>query len=186
MSTPAPSAWPWPAPVDDGGARHLVPGLAMPDIALPATTSPVNLASLPGTAVLFIYPWTGRPGLPNPPDWDLIPGAHGSTPEAEGFRDVHAAFTALGVAVFGLSTQDADHHAELAARLALPYPLLSDAGFAFTCALRLPTFETGGVTYLRRLTLVVRDGGLVTAFYPVHPPDTHASEVLAWLSGRKT
>lgn len=211
MSTSVPSAWPWPAPIDDGGARHLVPGMSLPDIPLPATYAggtvslprcgeesgvgapnemacprSIVLAALPGKSVVFIYPWTGRAGLPNPPDWDHIPGAHGSTPQAEGFRDLHADFTALGAAVFGLSTQAPAHYAELAARLALPYPLLSDAGFAFARALRLPTFETGGVTYLRRLTLIVRDGRLVRAFYPVHPPDTHATEVRAWLAGGST
>ena len=42
--------------------------------------------------LMIVYPWTGRPGHPNPPDWDVIPGAHGSTPELEGFRDRAAAF----------------------------------------------------------------------------------------------
>lgn len=185
MNSTPPSVWPWPAPVDDGGARHLVPGLAMPDIALSATFGdPVNLATRPGTSIVFVYPWTGRAGLPNPPAWDDIAGAHGSTPEAEAFRDLHADFDASAAAVFGLSTQDGAHHGELAARLRLPFPLLGDGDFSFARALRLPTFETGGITYLRRLTLVVRDGRLEHAFYPVHPPDTHARQVLGWLARR--
>ena len=49
-------------------------------------------------------------------------------------------------------------------------------------ALALPTFTTGGVTYLARLTLVVEAGKLVEAFYPAHPPDAHARDVLAWLT----
>ena len=56
----------------------------------------VNFAKLAGMAIVYCYPWTGRPGLPNPPDWDDIPGAHGSTPQAEGFRDLYAGFQQVG------------------------------------------------------------------------------------------
>ncbi len=177
--------WPWPAPIDDGGASHFIAGLAIPNIILAATAGPpVNLATTGGTSVVFVYPWTGRPGFANPPDWDIIPGAHGSTPEAEGFRDSYPLFRNISVGVFGLSGQDSDHQRELATRLRLPFALLSDAGFGFANALTLPLFETGGVAYLKRLTLVVRDGEILKVFYPVHPPDRHAGEVLAWLEGR--
>jgi len=177
--------WPYPAPTDDSAAAHLVPGRGLPDMALGATSGgPINLRHLTGRAVVFVYPWTGRPGVPNPPAWDEIPGAHGSTPEAEGFRDHMSRFDALGVRVLGLSTQTSGWQQELAARLALSYPLLSDAGFHFSDELKLPRFETGGVSYLERLTLVVRDGLIEHVFFPVHPPHTHAAEVLAWLSGQ--
>ena len=87
------SKWPWPEPKDDGAAKHLIAGTRLPDVALPATfAAPVNLARYQERAIVFIYPFTGTPGEPNPPDWDTIPGAHGSTPEAEGFRDQYAAF----------------------------------------------------------------------------------------------
>lgn len=178
------SGWPYPAPVDRGGARRLVPGLRLPDVALEASTGgAVNLARLPGRSLVFVYPWTGRPGFANPPDWDVIPGAHGSTPEAEGFRDLHSGFQALGIAVLGLSGQDSAHHAELAERLRLPFPLLSDVGFRLADALSLPRFETGGVSYFERLTLLARDGRVERVWYPVHPPDTHPREVLAALKG---
>lgn len=179
------TAWPWPAPTDDGAARHLVRGQAVPDIALPTTVGErVSLAARKGRTVAFIYPWTGRPGLPDPPGWDAIPGAHGSSAEAEGFRDLHSAFAALDTAVIGVSTQSTDYQSELAERLRLGYPLASDAAFALVGALKLPTFETGGTRYLKRLTLVLRDGRIEHVFYPVHPPDTHAREVLAWLAAR--
>ncbi len=47
--------------------------------------------------------------------------------------------------------------------------------------MRLPSFETGGVTYLKRLTMVVSDGKIARVFYPVPSPPTHASQVLASL-----
>ena len=180
-------SWPWPAPADDGRARHLVRGTAMPDIALPATSGRlVSLAGLPGWAVVFCYPWAGRPGVPNPPGWDDIPGAHGSTPEAEGFRDLHRGFVEMPAALFGLSMQPTEEQRELAGRLKLPYDLLSDATGAFRKALDLPVFETGGKLYLARLTLVLRDGRIDHLFYPVHPPDAHAREVLASITAKAT
>jgi len=181
------SAWPHPRPDDDGAARHLAPDVEMPDVALPSTKGgEVSLARTDGPCVVFVYPWTGRPGLADPPDWDVIPGAHGSTPEAAGFRDLYPEFCAKGVEVFGLSAQDTSFQAEFAGRLALPFALLSDCGLVFQRALALPVFATGGVTYLKRLTLVVRDGGVRRVFYPVHPPDTHAAQVLSWIASHET
>jgi peroxiredoxin len=168
--------------LDDGAARHLKRGQRMPDLELPTTAGPtVNFARLKGMAVVYCYPWTGRPGLPNPPDWDDIPGAHGSTPEAEGFRDLHAGFSHVGAEVYGLSTQATDYQRELAERLDLPFALVSDERFALQRALALPTFATGGVTYLARLTLAVRDGRVERVYYPVSRPAAHAREVCAWL-----
>jgi peroxiredoxin len=174
------AAWPWPAPVDDGAARHLSPGYGLPSCPLPAHVGGfVDPGRLPGRAVLFIYPWTGRPGVANLPGWDHIPGAHGSTPELEGVRDHFVEFLGRGVAVYALSGQAPAWHVELAERLALPFPLLSDEGLRFADAARLPTFTAGDQRYLARLTLVLDRSRIVRAFYPVHPPDAHAAEVLA-------
>jgi len=168
--------------VDDGAARHLKRGRRMPDIALPTTTGRrVSFAALPGRAVIYCYPWTGRPGLPNPPGWDDIPGAHGSTPQTEGFRNLHVGFQQVDAAVFGLSTQPIDYQLELAKRLDVPFELVSDAAFEFARALSLPTFETGGVTYLKRLTLCLNDGCIERVYYPVALPAAHAREVCAYL-----
>jgi len=176
------SAWPWPAPKDDGGARHLGSGLGLPGCPLPSTLGGfVSLAAIDGRTIIFVYTWTGRPGLPNPPDWDTIPGAHGSTLEAEGFRDHYRDFENLGCAIFGLSSQDSEHQREFSERLRLPFALLSDAGLKFADSLALPRFTTGGMNYLKRLTIAARDGRVEKIFYPVHPPDSHAAEVLAWL-----
>jgi len=168
--------------VDDGGARHLKRGRRLPDIGLPTTAGRVvSLARLAGRAVVACYPWTGRPGLANPPGWDDIPGAHGSTPQMEGLRDLQAGFAQVGALVFGLSTQPTDYQREMAARLGLPFEVVSDEAFALQQALELPTFETGGVRYLKRLTLVLRDGRIERVYYPVDAPAAHAREVCAWL-----
>lgn len=179
---PLSSSWPWPSPVNDRGAWHLSVAFPMPDVDLPSTADrPISIGATRGLSVLFIYPWTGGPDLANPPDWDHIPGAHGSTPEAEGFRDLHPWFDERGIAVLGLSGQQPDHQRAFAQRVGLPFPLVSDAGMIVADAANLPRFETGGSAYLKRLTLVLWNGRVVTRFYPVHPPDTHADEVRRWL-----
>ena len=170
------------SPADDGAVRHLKRGLRMPDIDLPTTGGrEVNFAVLPGMVIVYCYPWTGKPGLANPPGWDDIPGAHGSTPETEGFRDLYAGFRQVDATPFGLSTQPTAYQGELIERLGLPFELVSDERFALQRALSLPTFATGGVTYLRRLTLAIQDGRIARVYYPVASPAAHAREVCAWL-----
>lgn len=116
-----------------------------------------------------------------PTDWDTIPGARGCTPEACSFRDLSEQFAALDTEVYGLSTQDADYQLEAATRLHLPYALLSDAELLFTAALQLPTLTVDGMTLLRRLTAVIKDGRVEQVIYPVFPPDQAATDVLAVL-----
>ena len=170
-----------PAPENDGAADHLL-NAAVPTMALTATTGEtIAVGELRGRTVLFCYPRTGRPDEELPPGWNAIPGARGCTPEACGFRDAHVQFAELGARVLALSTQDPAYQREMAERLQLPFPVLSDERLTLTRALRLPTFETSGMTLLKRLTLVIDDGQIRHVFYPVFPPDGHAAEVLHWL-----
>jgi peroxiredoxin len=171
-----------PAPVDDGAAAHLL-GLRLPSIPLAATDgATVDLAALAGRTVVYIYPRTGVPGVEMPDGWDAIPGARGCTPQSCGFRDHFEELRGLGVRhLFGLSTQDTAYQREMAARLHLPFPVLSDERHAFATALCLPTFEAGGMTLLKRMALVIDDGTVRHVFYPVFPPDRSAQEVVDWL-----
>ncbi|HEX5894967.1 MAG TPA: peroxiredoxin [Thermoleophilaceae bacterium] len=170
-----------PVPEDDGAADHLI-NAVVPAIALKATTGEaIRLDELEGRTVLFCYPRTGRPDEELPPGWNAIPGARGCTPEACGFRDAHQQFQELGARVLALSTQSSDYQREMAERLHLPFPVLSDERLELTTALGLPTFETSGWTLLKRLTMVIDDGRIEQVFYPVFPPDTHARDVLDWL-----
>ena len=175
-----------PAPKDDGAAKHLA-SMKLPDLALPAITgAAVNLAKLKGRTVVYIYPRTGVPGVDAPPGWDDIPGARGCTPQSCGFRDHFGELKRLGVAqLYGLSTQDTAYQQEAATRLHLPFAILSDEAFALTKALKLPTFTTTGMTLLKRMALVIDDGVISKAFYPVFPPNKNAEEVIAWLQASK-
>jgi len=175
-----------PAPEDDGAANHLS-GLHLPSVPLPATDgATIDLRTLPGLTVVYAYPRTGRPGEPNPDGWEAIPGARGCTPQTCAFRDHFADLQSLGVHdLYGLSTQDTAYQRELAERLHLPFPILSDEKLALTRALRLPTFQTHGMTLLKRLALILRDGVIEHVFYPVYPPDQNAADVVAWLNEGK-
>jgi peroxiredoxin len=172
-----------PVPQDDGATSHLK-GLHLPDVALPATDgTSVNLAKLKGRTVVYVYPRTGRPGQALPTGWDAIPGARGCTPQSCGFRDHFAELKRLGVAaLFGLSTQDTAYQHEAAERLHLPFAILSDADFALTRALKLPTFTVDGMTLICRMAWVIDDGAISHVFYPVFPPDKSAQTVVAWLA----
>jgi len=175
-----------PVPTDDGAAAHLT-GTKLPSIALAATTGgAVDLSAQRGRTVVFAYPRTGKPGeAPLTPDWDMIPGARGCTPHTCGFRDLYGELQALGCAVYGLSTQDTDYQREMADRLHVPFPVLSDARLELTRALRLPTFTVASQVLLKRLAWVAEDGRISKVFYPVFPPDKNAEEVLSWLGGAR-
>ena len=175
-------------PVDDGAADHLR-GVTVPSIVLPATSGQVvdlsDLAREP--TVLFFYPRTGGRGQSAGPEWDLIPGARGCTPQTCAFRDLHQEFVELGVTVAGISTQTTAYQQEFVERNHVPFDLLSDAELHLTRAMRLPTFEfrvlndCGPATLIKRMGWYVDEGRVVNLWYPVFPPDKNAQTVLAWL-----
>src|SRR4029078_12743319 len=161
-----------PRPKDDGGARHLK-GMALPDLELPSTRNRrVNLSTVSAPRiVIYAYPMTGRPDRQLPQGWDDIPGARGCTPETCGVRDHHKDLAKLHAEVFGVSTQSTEYQQEMVKRLEVPFEVLSDEHFALTKALGLPTFTLEGMTLLKRLTLIIRNGRIEQVFYPVFPPD---------------
>jgi peroxiredoxin len=166
-----------PAPEDDGGADHLV-GLELPELVLESSQGPVDVRSFD---VLYVYPRSGRPGVPLLPGWDETPGARGCTPQSCAFRDL---FPELGVPVAGLSAQPIDDQLEFAERNRMPFPVIADPERKLGAALGLPTFEIVELTLYKRITLVAEHGRIVKIFYPVFPPDANAGDVLAWLRSR--
>ncbi len=184
-----------PVPTDDGAASH-VWGARIPTRTLDGTANgPADLSrATSGRAVVFFYPRTGIRGQPpslgfNGEEWDSIPGARGCTPQSCGFRDLHAAFTDLGVTVLGVSTSTPDHQREFVERAHIPFAMLSDHRLELTRAMRLPTFEfpieSGGPsTLIRRMAWYVEKSVIHHVWYPVFPPDRNAAEVLAWLKRR--
>jgi peroxiredoxin len=169
-----------PVPVDDGAARHL-PGLRLPDLTLKTTNSDfVTLNDVGGFLVIYIYPMTGRLGVPLPDSWEEIPGARGCTPQSCSFRDHYGELQAFQAKLYGLSSQTTDYQREAKERLHLPFELLSDASLGLKSALSIPTFKVAGLELYKRLTLIAKDNRIVKVFYPVFPPDKNIDEVLSW------
>lgn len=175
-----------PQPEDDGGADHLA-AAQIPSVELTSTrgssgNNTVDLSTLQGRTVLYIYPMTARPDTPPPDGWDEIPGARGCTPQSCAFRDHMKELSALGVDhLFGLSTQTTTYQQEAAKRLHLPYPLLSDHQLRLQSALHLPTLTVDSNTLLKRLTMIIDNGTITHHFYPVFPPDRNVQDVIQWL-----
>jgi peroxiredoxin len=170
-----------PVPQDDGATQHLK-GLSLPSISLIGTHGEkVNTGHLKGWVVIYCYPMTGVPGVPLPSGWDHIPGARGCTPQSNAYKEAHPALKAFGVQVFGLSTQDTTYQQEMAQRLQLPFPVLSDEQLLFQKALQLPTFVVEEKTLIKRLTMVVNEGVIQQVHYPVFPSDADATWVLRYL-----
>jgi len=158
--------------------QHLI-GRRLPDLDLPSTDGfTFNLSTANGIFVIFCFPYTGRPDVPNPPDWDNIPGAHGSTPQAQAFSMRYEEFKKLGIKVFGLSFQDPAWQCEFVKRTSLRVPLLSDQKKLFSNALGLPTFKAGTQDYSQRLRLVSKDGFITHVRYPIDVPENDAAEIL--------
>ena len=171
-----------PIPIDDRACDHLQ-GMRLPVQPLLSTAGDhVDLAALSGRTVVYCYPRTGEPDVDVPPGWNEIPGARGCTPQSCAYRDHYQELQALGAGVYGLSTQTTEYQREAVARLHLPFALLSDADLRLTSALRLPTFDFAGMTLIRRLTMIIRDGQIETVFYPVFPSDQDAPRVVVWLT----
>jgi peroxiredoxin len=166
-----------PVPEDDGAADHLA-GLDLPHLELESSQGVVDVHDFD---VLYVYPRSGRPGVPLLPGWDETPGARGCTPQSCAFRD---AYPRLGVPVAGLSAQPLDDQLEFAERNAMPFPVIADPERKLGAALGLPTFEIAGLTLYKRLTIVAEEARIVKVFYPVFPPDRNAADVLAWLGTR--
>ena len=165
--------------------------MALPSIPRPATSGrPIDLSQHSSVwLVLYVYSMTGRPDRELPDRWDTIPGARGCTPQSCAFRDHNRALEDLGASVVGLSAQDTEYQQEMADRLRLPYPVVSDDERTFGNAMELPTMNVSMTSsdetvLYKRLTLIVRSGVIEHVMYPVFPPDRNASEVEAWLSTR--
>ncbi|OBY26710.1 peroxiredoxin [Leisingera sp. JC1] len=159
-------------------------GKPVPDVTLMATDgSPVNLASIKGTAVVYAYPRTSPPNEPPIEGWDQIPGARGCTPQSKGFAEHYDAILNAGACgVYGLSTQDSAYQREMAERLALPFPILSDEKLELAEKLGLHLFEAGGMTLLTRITLIIENGIIRKAFSQIDNPAENAADVAAFLA----
>ena len=172
-----------PEPKLDFNLEHLNQ-LIIPDLKLNSTDdTTVSLSNLKGITVIYVYPMTGVPGKELPEGWDEIPGARGCTPQSCSFRDNFSKLKKLGVNnIFGLSTQSTEYQKELATRLHLPYPILSDEKLEFSKKLKLPMFKVLKMNLLKRITLILKDNKIIKYFYPIFPPTKNIEDVINFFS----
>ncbi|MFM7657412.1 MAG: peroxiredoxin [Burkholderiaceae bacterium] len=172
-----------PIPIDDGATNHLI-GMTLPNISLESTRGDlINLGRLRGKVVIYCYPMTGQPNVPLPEGWDQIPGARGCTPQSCSFRDHYQELQALRSEVIGLSVQTTEYQKEMAERLHLPFPVVSDSNYEFKKAMNMPTFVAAGMTLLKRVTLISKDGVIEAVHYPIFPSDSDPAWVIEYLNG---
>lgn len=89
-----------PVPKDDGACVHLE-GMLVPSIKLRSTGNGLIDLSIEAKnpTVVFFYPRTGEPSKPAPPDWDLIPGARGCTPNRAVFEIYTLSFKKMDLSI---------------------------------------------------------------------------------------
>ncbi len=153
-----------------------------PGIVLPSTAGRlVNLRTLPGLTVVFIYPFTGRPDYPNPEGWDGIAGAHGSTPQALGYKALYPEFKVRKVRIFGMSFQSTEWQKDFVKRNDLPFALLSDEKAEMALELDLEVFTAGQSAFLRRRTFILRNGQVLDDRKYNPKPANDAAMTLNWI-----
>jgi peroxiredoxin len=156
--------------------------MKLPPISLIATNGKtLHLGDIKGKLVIYCYPMTGQPNVALPDGWDQIPGARGCTPQSCSYRDHYLELKALGAEVVGLSVQSTDYQKEMADRLHLPFPVVSDKDYQFQKALNMPTFVAAGMTLLKRVTLIANHGVIEAVHYPIFPSDSDAAWVIDYL-----
>ena len=149
-------------------ATPIQPGDRAPDFSgVTADGTPVSLADFAGRwLALYAYPADDTPGC---------------TKQACGLRDGWDRLDAAGVAVLGVSPDDAASHGRFASKFALPFPLLADPEHATLTAYgvwgekTLYGRKSIGVT---RTTFLIDPDGTVRHVFRRPAVDRHADEIL--------
>ena len=153
------------APAASGPATtaSLKEGDPAPDVAMPLQDGrQLKLSSLKGQlAVVYFYPKDQTPGC---------------TVEAENFRDKFDDLKKAGIAVIGVSTQDAASHKAFIEKEKLPFDLAVDEDKSIAKAFGVPPGFMG--MHARQTFLIGKDGKIKKVWRDVTPKD-HANEVLS-------
>lgn len=167
-----------PDEVGKGGCSPLLArltGRSLPSIALPSTKGePVNLSSL-DRAVLYLYPGNRC----SPEDGYDSPALDEAQHRA--FSDHWDDFLALNVQVFGVSSQSLGEQCVAVSALGLGHPLLWDHDASLARDLGLPTFSVDNVDWYCRVTVIVNDGVIVQAFYPLTSAVRSSAQAVTWM-----
>lgn len=134
-------------------------GEPAPEISLPNQDGETAIPDLSTPTVLYFYPEDGTPGC---------------TTEAEQFEMESTSYEDAGVAVYGISTDDVDSHAQFAAERGIKFDLLADPDGEVVDTYGVERDPSNRAT---RTTFVVDDGEVQTVYETVDP-EGHARDVL--------
>ncbi len=150
-------------------------GRPLPSVSLPSTTGQyVDLTEI-HRAILYFYPgamWEPEGGYDN----RVLDEAQHSA-----FADHWHDLLALNCLAFGVSGQAANQQSVIAAALGIGQPLLCDSDRHLARELGLPTFGMEGASWYCRLTLVVNNGAISQAFYPVMSVTRSPAQAVEWM-----
>jgi peroxiredoxin len=162
---------------DEMALAHRLAGVPMPSITLQRINgNRIGLQTISlGWVVYYLYPGTddfAALGIDSPAE---------DTAQHRAYCEREYRFRELGVRTVGISSQQhleqlgtiREHHIE--------HPMLIDPDLVLAEALGLPTFELAERLWYRRLTLLVHDGVIERAFYPVATAANNPGQVLTWL-----
>ncbi|MFN3597214.1 MAG: thioredoxin-dependent thiol peroxidase [Rubricoccaceae bacterium] len=147
-----------------------MPGPGQPAPPFEGTTQSgdtIRLADYAGQPVaLYFYPKDDTPGC---------------TTQACNLRDHHHALLEAGVAVIGVSPDDAASHARFADKHALPFPLLADTDHRIATtygAWGEKNFYGKKIVGIRRTTFLIGPDGTILHVFRRPRTDRHAEEIL--------
>ena len=125
-----------------------------------------------------------KDGICAEPSPDAIQSISAALSGSASYQQISASLASSiseSAAYVGLSTQTTEYQKEMSDRLHLPFLLLSDNNLDFKCALNLPTFEVDGMTLIKRLTMIAKNGIIVAVHYPIFPSDSDPMWVMDYL-----
>jgi thioredoxin-dependent peroxiredoxin len=139
----------------------LEPGTRAPEvIGVDRAGKVVKLSEQSGRpAVVYFYPKDDTPGC---------------TKEACAFRDAFDQYQTRGIALFGVSRDDAESHRSFQEKHQLPFPLVADTDGSVQAAYRVGS--RFGMP--ARVTFLIAPDGTIARVFPDVDPAVHAEEVL--------
>jgi len=146
-------------------------GRKVQDFSAPATgNATFRLSDHKGhPVVIYFYPKDNTPGC---------------TTEGADFRDLHKQFAKLGAVVVGVSRDTLKSHEGFCAKMAFPFPLISDADEKL-CAqfdvIKMKNMYGKQVRGIERSTFVVDGEGVLRREWRGVKADGHAREVLEFV-----
>jgi peroxiredoxin len=169
-------------PVAGGSVLDRLVGAWLPSVVLSGGWEPeMNIGEFvhEHLVVVYVYPGCGS-DTEDTGDPDGIPQA--DAVQHRVFRDRGADFEAHESRVLGISSQSKQAQRQAARANRVSHTLLCDSELKLAAELGLPTFTRHDAYWYERITLVVRRGRIVKAFFPVVSAARSAAQVIAWLT----